>query len=70
MTKQNRKRLPLEEIVIAQNMACAGASMIDIALELGCPPNQIAMLLDPEPALPATRPSATMGYQHIKDGYR
>ena len=70
MNNRARETLPLEDIVRAQNMACAGASIADIALELGYPVHCIAMLLDPEGAPPARRPTVTIGYAHIKDRYR
>jgi hypothetical protein len=70
MSSWSRERLPLEDIVRAQNMACAGASIADIALELGYPAQRIAMLLDPEAAPPARRRTVTVGYAHIKERYR
>lgn len=61
--------LPLEEIVRAQNLAAAGASVADIARELGRPVHAVMPLVDPD-AVPVSRPKVTRGYADVKNYYR
>lgn len=61
--------LRLDEIVRAQNMAAAGASIADIARELGRPAHEILYLVAPE-AVPVSRPQVTRGYADVKANYR
>jgi hypothetical protein len=56
---------PIEELVRAQRMACAGANFDAIAEALGRPVNDVRRKLDPEPA--ARRAEyANVGHPHLK----
>jgi hypothetical protein len=61
--------LPLDEIVRAQNMAAAGASIADIARELGRPAHELLYLVAPE-AAPQAQPHVIRGYTDVKEDYR
>lgn len=67
---RRRLPLPLDEIVRAQNLACAGASVAEIALELGRPAHEIAVLIDPDAGPRAAQPQVTRGFADLKNHYR
>jgi hypothetical protein len=56
---------PIEELVRAQRMACAGASVDAIAQALGRAANDVRCRLDPEPAQRRAE-YASVGYPHLK----
>jgi hypothetical protein len=56
---------PIEELVQAQRMACAGASYEDIADALGRPLSDVRRKLDSEPATPRDE-YANVGRPHLK----
>jgi hypothetical protein len=58
-------RWPIEELVRAQRMACAGASFDTIAEALGRPVHDVRRKLDPEPA-PQRDEYANVGHAHLK----
>ena len=56
---------PLEELVRAQQLACAGKSLEEIAHALGRTAEDVRRRLDPDPV--ETRPEfARVGYPHLK----
>jgi hypothetical protein len=56
---------PIEELVRAQRMACAGESLDAIAQALGRSNEDVRRRLDPEPT--SKRPEfASVGYRHLK----
>ncbi len=56
---------PIEQLVLAQRMACDGNSFDDIAAALGRPSEDIRRRLEPDPK--SDRPkSANVGYPHMK----
>lgn len=60
---------PIEDLVLAQRMACAGHSLDDIAAALGRPSQEVRGRLDPDPD-PVRQRCAGVGYAHIKARHR